>query len=66
MDVILDRIAAWAPMRQIFQVYDIEEDEPRHLGTFSTLEKANEFASSYREIMIKAEYLDDPFTTPPF
>lgn len=58
MDIILDRIAAWAPRRQVFQLYDIE-DTTRHIGTFSTLEKANAFLPG-RETMIKVEYLDDP------
>ena len=60
MDVILDRIAAWAPRREVFQLYDIEDDEPRHVGTFSTLEKANAFLAN-REIMVKVEYLDNPY-----
>lgn len=60
MDVILDRIAAWAPRREVFQLYDIEEDPPRHVGTFSTFEKANEFLHD-KEIMVKVEYLDNPY-----
>jgi len=60
MEVILDRIAAWAPRREVFQLFDIEEDEPRHVGTFSTLEKANAFLP-YRETMVKVEYLDNPY-----
>lgn len=60
MDVILDRIAAWAPRREVFQLFDIEDDEPRHVGTFSTLEKANAFLPD-REIMVKVEYLDNPY-----
>ena len=62
MDIILDRIAAWAPRRQIFQLFDIE-DEPYHVGTFSTFEKANAFLQG-RDTMVKVEYLDEPFTTP--
>jgi hypothetical protein len=62
MEVILDRIAAWAPRRQVFQLFDIE-DEPRHVGTFSTLEKANAFLPG-RNTMVKVEYLDDPLTIP--
>ena len=65
MDIILDRIAAWAPRRQVFQLFDIE-DEPYHVGTFSTLEKANAFLPPGRDTMVKVEYLDDPFTTPQF
>jgi len=65
MDIILDRIAAWAPRRQVFQLFDIEEDEPRHVGTFSTLEKASVFLPG-RDTMVKVEYLDDPLTIPQF
>ena len=60
MDVILDRIAAWAPRREVFQLYDIEDEVPRHVGTFSTLEKANTFMPG-RQVMVRIEYLDNPY-----
>lgn len=60
MDVILDRIAVWAPRREVFQLYDIEDEIPRHVGTFSTLEKANAFLHD-RQVMVKVEYLDNPY-----
>lgn len=60
MDVILDRIAAWAPRREVFQLFDIDYDEPRHVGTFSTLEKAYAFLPN-SQIMVKVEYMDEPY-----
>lgn len=67
MEVILDRIASWAPHRQVFNLfYSLhEEDDTRyHIGTFSTFEMAVECGrqryAHYPSICVTASFLDDP------
>jgi len=57
MDVILDRVASWAPRRQVFNLFSLNE---YHIGTFSTLEYAIDCGRHYSGVFVRASFLDDP------
>lgn len=71
MEAILTRIAVWAPRRTVYQLYIAncsihqEGDTDKHIGTFTTLEKAveygkNEYANE--ELFANTSYLDGEYT----
>jgi len=66
MEAILDRVACWAPRREVFNLfYSLGEyDVKYHIGTFSTLEYAIDCGrhryAHYPGVFVTASFLDDP------
>jgi hypothetical protein len=60
MEAILDRIAAWAPRRQVFTLFGNDV----YIGTFSSFEFALACARklSFQEMHITASYMDEVFS----
>lgn len=61
MDAVLDRIAAWAPRREVFNLY---YGQNLHVGTFSSLEYAIACARKlqFDEMYITASFMDEMMT----
>lgn len=57
MEAILDRIAAWAPRREVFTLFGNDV----YIGTFSTFEYALACARklSFPEMYITTSYMDE-------
>jgi hypothetical protein len=61
MEVILDRIAAWAPRRPVYNLFNRIDDRDLHIGTFSRLENAIDCAREldFHEMHIMESYMDE-------
>ena len=64
MQAIIDRVAAWAPRRAVYNLFNVIEDRDLHIGTFSSLEYAIECAREldFHEMHILESFMDEMMT----
>jgi hypothetical protein len=64
MEMILDRIAAWAPRREVFNLFYVCENRDLFVGTFSNFEFAAACARKldFEDMYITASYMDEMMT----
>ena len=60
MEAILDRIAAWAPRRSVYNLFNVIDEKDLHIGTFGTLDDAVMCARDldFHEMYITESYMD--------
>ena len=64
MDIILERIASWAPRRPIYNLFNVVDDRDLHIGTFSSLDSAVDCARdlNFDEMYVTEAYMDEMMT----
>jgi hypothetical protein len=64
MEVILDRIAAWAPRREVFNLFYTSDDKEFYVGTFSDIGYAVACARKldFDDMYITSSYMDEFMT----
>lgn len=64
MQAIIERVAAWAPRRPVYNLFNRINDRDLHIGTFSSFDYAIECAREldFYEMYIMESFVDEMMT----